>query len=128
MASAEMSAWDAERARSGEPSRRLRVLLVTGEYPPDQGGVADYTYCLAQALAERHAAVDVLTRRRPSAAALAAQRMAHGDGQGHGGGAETGTGDIPLGLEGDTERGLGGSVIGEHRVISDWSWRSLRGG
>jgi glycosyltransferase involved in cell wall biosynthesis len=39
----------------------MRVLLVTGEYPPDEGGVADYTRCLAEALAERGVAVDVAT-------------------------------------------------------------------
>lgn len=41
-----------------------RVLLVTGEYPPDEGGVADYTRCLAEALASRGLAVAVLCPRR----------------------------------------------------------------
>lgn len=45
-------------------ARRLRVMMVTGEYPPDQGGVADYTRCLSEALAERNVSVDVLTTRR----------------------------------------------------------------
>jgi glycosyltransferase involved in cell wall biosynthesis len=40
-----------------------RVLLVTGEYPPDEGGVADYTRCLAAALADLGHTVDVLTGR-----------------------------------------------------------------
>jgi glycosyltransferase involved in cell wall biosynthesis len=46
----------------------LRLCLVTGEYPPDQGGVADYSRCLAQALALRRVLVDVVTvrRRRPA--------------------------------------------------------------
>lgn len=43
----------------------LRSCLITGEYPPDEGGVADYTLCLASALAERRVLVDVLTARRP---------------------------------------------------------------
>jgi glycosyltransferase involved in cell wall biosynthesis len=42
------------------------VLLVTGEYPPDVGGVADYTACLRGALAERGVDVAVLTRGRPA--------------------------------------------------------------
>lgn len=41
-----------------------RILLVSGEYPPDEGGVADYTQCLAQALAARGLAVAVLSARR----------------------------------------------------------------
>jgi glycosyltransferase involved in cell wall biosynthesis len=41
-----------------------RVLLVTGEYPPDLGGLADYTACLRRALIERGLRVAVLTRRR----------------------------------------------------------------
>ena len=41
-----------------------RVCLVTGEYPPDEGGVADYTRCLADALAAKGVFVDVLTTRR----------------------------------------------------------------
>jgi glycosyltransferase involved in cell wall biosynthesis len=41
-----------------------RVCLVTGEYPPDEGGVADYTRCLADALAAQGVFVDVLTTRR----------------------------------------------------------------
>jgi glycosyltransferase involved in cell wall biosynthesis len=43
-----------------------RVLLVSGEYPPDVGGLADYTACLRAALSERGLDVDVLTRRRRS--------------------------------------------------------------
>ena len=52
----------------------FRVLLVTGEYPPDEGGVADYTRCLAEALAERGMAVDVVTGRRRKGSAGTAQR------------------------------------------------------
>ncbi|MFN8423889.1 MAG: glycosyltransferase family 4 protein [Anaerolineae bacterium] len=46
----------------------IRVCLVTGEYPPDEGGVADYTCCLAEALASHGAVVDILTTRRAPAA------------------------------------------------------------
>lgn len=40
------------------------VLLVSGEYPPDLGGLADYTRCLRQALGARGLEPRVLTRRR----------------------------------------------------------------
>jgi glycosyltransferase involved in cell wall biosynthesis len=40
------------------------VLLVSGEYPPDIGGLADYTRCLRRALAARGVDTRVLTRRR----------------------------------------------------------------
>ncbi len=39
----------------------MRVCLVTAEYPPQQGGVGDYTRALAQALARQGASVVVLT-------------------------------------------------------------------
>ncbi len=38
-----------------------RILLVTGEYPPMQGGVADYTRALAQALVDLDQEVGVFT-------------------------------------------------------------------
>ncbi len=53
----------------------MRVLFITGEYPPMQGGVGDYTRALGRALGEAGAQVHVLTsslagaeRRRPSEA------------------------------------------------------------
>jgi len=39
----------------------LRVLLISGEYPPMQGGVADFTRLLGEAMAEQGAIVHVLT-------------------------------------------------------------------
>ena len=42
----------------------MRVCLVTGEYPPMQGGVGDYTRELACAMAREGADVLVLTSRR----------------------------------------------------------------
>lgn len=73
-----------------------RVCLVTGEYPPDEGGVADYTRCLAAALAERGAVVDVVTTRR-------------GPGAVEGGaGATTSTGRIAV-----------------HRAVPGWRWSVL---
>ncbi|MDQ7030519.1 MAG: glycosyltransferase family 4 protein [Ardenticatenia bacterium] len=44
----------------------MRVLLVTGEYPPMVGGIADYTYHLANALAHHGLHVAVLTRTAAS--------------------------------------------------------------
>ena len=43
------------------------VLLVSGEYPPDVGGLADYTACLKRALTARGIEAHVLTRARPAA-------------------------------------------------------------
>ena len=43
------------------PMPPLRLLLVTGEYPPMQGGVADYTRALGLALAARGHEIAVLT-------------------------------------------------------------------
>lgn len=39
----------------------MRILLLSAEYPPQQGGVGDYTVNLAHALAQRHVEVAVLT-------------------------------------------------------------------
>jgi glycosyltransferase involved in cell wall biosynthesis len=48
---------------AGAPGAAVRVLFVTGEYPPAEGGMADYTRCLASSLAARGVTVDVLTHR-----------------------------------------------------------------
>lgn len=48
--------------------RPLRVLLISGEYPPMEGGVADFTRILAEALAVQGAQVHVLTARRAAPA------------------------------------------------------------
>ncbi len=42
----------------------MRICFVAGEYPPDKGGVADYTALLAGSLESLGADVSVLTRRR----------------------------------------------------------------
>jgi len=39
----------------------MRIALVSGEYPPQPGGVGDYTRRLAEALGQRDHAVTVLT-------------------------------------------------------------------
>jgi glycosyltransferase involved in cell wall biosynthesis len=39
----------------------LRVLLISGEYPPMEGGVGDYTRILGEAMAAQGAEVEVLT-------------------------------------------------------------------
>ncbi|MBX3052732.1 MAG: glycosyltransferase family 4 protein [Caldilineaceae bacterium] len=42
----------------------MHILLVTGEYPPMQGGVGAYTAALGQTLAGQGLAVSVITHRR----------------------------------------------------------------
>jgi GT2 family glycosyltransferase/glycosyltransferase involved in cell wall biosynthesis len=54
------------RERHSIPSRKERVLLITGEYPPAQGGVGDYTCKLNVALQERGVITRVLTRLMPT--------------------------------------------------------------
>jgi hypothetical protein len=39
----------------------LRVLFITGEYPPLEGGVGDFTHLLGQEMARQGAEVGVLT-------------------------------------------------------------------
>jgi polysaccharide biosynthesis protein PslF len=52
----------------GMGSRGLRVLMLTGEYPPQRGGVADYTARLADGLRQLGHQVSVLTSQAPSGA------------------------------------------------------------
>lgn len=49
----------------------MRVLFVTGEYPPMQGGVGDYTWWLGRALCARGVDVHVLTSHEAGPAHLA---------------------------------------------------------
>lgn len=51
-------------------TRPLRICMISGEYPPDEGGVADYSACLVEALAAEGLNVDVLTTRRPGRAPM----------------------------------------------------------
>lgn len=44
----------------------MRIGLITGEYPPDRGGVGDFTNRLGQALAGLEHEVHVITARSPS--------------------------------------------------------------
>ena len=41
----------------------MRILLLTGEYPPMQGGVGDYTWALGTALGDLGVDVHILTSR-----------------------------------------------------------------
>jgi glycosyltransferase involved in cell wall biosynthesis len=43
----------------------MRIGLVTGEYPPDQGGVGDFTHELGQAMAQLGHQVHVITSKTP---------------------------------------------------------------
>ena len=51
----------------------MRVLFVTGEFPPMQGGVGDYSALLARALREQGAEVSVLTSARASKKQMTAE-------------------------------------------------------
>jgi glycosyltransferase involved in cell wall biosynthesis len=55
----------------------MRVGLVTGEYPPMQGGVGDYTQALGCALAARGVDVHVLTSTRARGGATAPGLTVH---------------------------------------------------
>lgn len=59
----------------------MRVGLISGEYPPMEGGIGDYTRALAQALAPLGPEVQVLTSRR---AAPRRERASPGPGDGPG--------------------------------------------
>src|SRR6266513_2376134 len=52
-------------------ARLMRVGLVTGEYPPMQGGVGDFTRQLGQALAGLGVETHVITSRRAASAGTA---------------------------------------------------------
>jgi glycosyltransferase involved in cell wall biosynthesis len=45
-------------------TEQLRALLVSGEYPPMEGGVADFTHILGGMLAEKGVTVHVLTSQK----------------------------------------------------------------
>lgn len=55
----------------------MRVLLVTGEYPPMQGGVGDYTWRLGSALGALDVDVCVLTSHAAGPAHLAPQGVSN---------------------------------------------------
>ena len=42
----------------------MHILLLTGEFPPQQGGVGDYSYLLARALLAQGHAVEIMTTAR----------------------------------------------------------------
>lgn len=46
---------------------KMHILLLTGEFPPQQGGVGDYAYLLARALRARGHDVSVLTTQQSAA-------------------------------------------------------------
>ena len=129
-------------------SGALRICFLTGEYPPDEGGVADYTRCLAEALVERGVEVDVVSGRFGSADGVgdvgvdvASGRSGSADGVG-----DVGV-DVASGTSGSTDgvndaagdrssrsgsgvrdhrSGRSGPPVRVHRVMPDWGWSSTR--
>mgnify|MGYP006284131233 CR=1 FL=1 len=78
----------------------MNIGLITGEYPPDHGGVGDFTHHLAYALADLGHRVHVITSVAPSADA--------------GRGAEEPASDV--------------SDLTEHRIVESWRfgcWRRI---
>ncbi|HHH40691.1 MAG TPA: glycosyl transferase family 1, partial [Chloroflexi bacterium] len=55
----------------------MRIGLVTGEYPPDQGGVGDFTHRLGEALAALGHEVHVLTDIRNTQYAISFPLTVH---------------------------------------------------
>ena len=47
----------------------MKVLAISGEYPPAMGGLADYTFLLRQALVDQGVDVAILTSTQPASAA-----------------------------------------------------------
>jgi len=92
----------------------LRVCLVTGEYPPDPGGVADYTRCLAEALSARGLAIDVITTRRARTLLETGDRAGDSSVQ-----AQPAGHDPVHGPVGD------GRAPNVHRAMPHWGWTAL---
>lgn len=95
---------DAAQRPAADAAASPRVLLVTGEYPPDEGGVADYTRCLAEALVDLGVPVDIATTRRRGA-----------------NGKPTAGADAPPGAGAPSSR----VAPRVHRVVDGWGWASL---
>lgn len=90
----------------------MRVCLITGEYPPDEGGVADYSACLAAALGDLGVQVSVLTGRpAPRGSPEAAEPPA---------GAEA-----AIGSAAERTPGSGTASPAVYRALPDWGWREV---
>lgn len=101
----------------------MRIGLVTGEYPPDVGGIGDHTHRLAHELAARGHAVHVVTSagRGPDPAATTAGSRTQPPGRVAGD-----PGDQPF----SALPGTGASVDGRSpprvwRAVARWDWRIL---
>lgn len=79
--------------------RPFRVLLISGEYPPMEGGVADFTYLLGKELVSLGAEVHVLTSAK--AACEGAQAL------------------------GDTKGTSSSSEPRCHPLMASWGWKPL---
>jgi glycosyltransferase involved in cell wall biosynthesis len=103
---------------TGTEGTRERWHLITGEYPPDIGGVADHTRLLAQGLSAAGAEVHVWTGRRRALADESARIRVHRS----------------LGAFGLADLYTAGAQIDRHpaprRIVVQWvphgyGWRSL---
>src|SRR5581483_71507 len=101
----------------------MRVLFVTGEFPPMQGGVGDCTNEIARALVKRGVEVSVLTTDDPSSVAIfGAEGAAKISNQALRAGSRRGTDDRRL-LTNDQRLTTNDSQV--FRAVKKWDWSAL---
>jgi len=98
----------------------MRVGLITGEYPPAQGGVGDFTRELGRALVELGHQVHVITGGEQIANSKSANRQI-----GKSPNRQIATRNTQHGTR-NTEHATSGVVV--HRVVESWGWGCWRGG
>lgn len=101
----------------------MKIGLITGEYPPDAGGVGDHTNRLAHALAARGHAVQVVTTagRGTGAAATTVGSGTQPSGRGPGG-----RGAQPPAAVPETGDSVARRLLPRvSRAVARWDWRIL---